>query len=407
MQTATPPHATDRPAAQPPEVSVAGLSLWQVAHLAGQTPFYVYDFEAVARRIGAVRAALPDGVHLHYAVKANPMPALIQRMAPLVDGFDVASQRELQQVLATGTPAEHVSIAGPGKRDAELAAALAAGVVVNVESAGELDRLRRIQRETGGLPHIALRVNPDFRLSGSGMSMGGGASRFGVDAERIGELAERAAGDLVGLHIFAGSQNLRTAALQEGVSLTFRLAASIVAEHGLRLRHLNIGGGLGIPYAPGDQPIDLGAWGRHLAREFAAWHEAHPECRVVVELGRYLVGEAGHYVSRVIDRKESRGTVFLVVDGGLHHHLAATGNFGQVIRRNYPISAVVRNPRPGLEKVTVVGPLCTPLDTLGTAVTLPACEVGDLVVIHQSGAYGLTASPQQFLSHPLPAELLL
>jgi diaminopimelate decarboxylase len=239
------------------------------------------------------------------------------------------------------------------------------------------------------------------------MSMGGGASRFGVDAERIGELAARVPGELVGLHIFAGSQNLKTAALQEGVSRTFRLAASIVADLGLRLRHLNIGGGLGIPYADGDQPIDLDAWGRHLGSELAAWHEVHPECRVVVELGRYLVGEAGYYVSRVIDRKESRGTVFLVVDGGLHHHLAASGNFGQVIRRNYPISAVVRSRRPGLEKVTVVGPLCTPLDTLGTGVTLPVCEVGDLVVIHQSGAYGLTASPVQFLSHPHPAELLL
>jgi diaminopimelate decarboxylase len=387
---------------------VNGLPLWQVAAIAARTPFYVYSFEIVADRIAAVRRAVPGDVELHYAIKANPMPALVQRMAPLVDGLDVASLGEMQLALATGIAPAAISIAGPGKQDHELAAAAAAGVVINVESPGELQRLERIQAETGRVARIALRVNPDFHLRGSGMAMGGGAQQFGVDAERIGDLVHAIRrGQLVGLHIFAGSQNLATAAFQQGLSRTFALATRIVEDLDLDLEHLNIGGGLGIPYFAADQPLDLAAYGMHLAREAAAWHARFPACRVILELGRYLVGEAGLFVSRVIDRKQSRGKTFLVVDGGLHHHLAATGNFGQLLPRNYPISAVTCAATGPTEVVTIVGPLCTPLDTLGKDVLLPACDVGDLIVIYQSGAYGLTASPLRFLGHPAPVEILL
>ncbi len=380
------------------EPLVKRLTLWQVAAIAARTPFYVYDFAIVAERIAALRRAIPDGVRLHYAVKANPMPALVQRVALLVDGLDVASLHELHLALGTGLEASAISIAGPGKQDHELAAAVAAGVVINVESCGELERLERIQAETGLVARIALRVNPDFHLRGSGMSMGGGSQQFGVDAECIGDLVHAIRRSrLVGLHIFAGSQNLATAAFQQGLSRTFDLAGRLVEDLHLKLEHLNIGGGLGIPYFPGDRPLDLAAYAAAMAQETAAWHRRFPSCELVLELGRYLVGEAGLFVSRVIDRKESRGKTFLVVDGGLHHHLAASGNFGQLLPRNYPMSAVTRARTDSTEIVTIVGPLCTPLDTLGKDVVLPVCDVGDLIVIYQSGAYGLTASPQQFL----------
>jgi diaminopimelate decarboxylase len=382
--------------------------LWRSADIAGRTPFYRYDFARVAARVAELRAALPAGVLIHYAIKANPMPALVQRIAPLVDGLDVASAGELRVALATATDRAQISIAGPGKQDHELTAAVAAGVVVNVESIDELSRLRRIEAATGRAARFALRVNPDFHLTGSGMTMGGGATQFGIDVEEVpAVLARHGRAGLVGLHVFAGSQNLRTDALRQGVTETFRLAERLVDTLDLDLAHLNIGGGLGIPYFPGEAPIDLDAYGRHLAAELAGWRARRPGTAVVVELGRYLVGEAGVFVSRVVERKESRGEVFLVVDGGLHHHLAASGNFGQVIRRNYPISAVTAKPADTEETVHVVGPLCTPLDTLGRNVTLPRCEVGDLIVVHQSGAYGLTASPTAFLGHPPPAELLL
>lgn len=385
-----------------------GLDLWQLADIAGQTPFFVYDFAAIAARIEALRRALPGEVHLHYAIKANPMPALVQRMAPLLDGLDVASLRELHLALGTGIPPQAISFAGPGKRDDELAAAVAAGVVVNVESAGELARLERLQAATGQVARIALRANPDFHIRGSGMTMGGGPQQFGIDAERLGDVVrDIRRSRLVGLHIFAGSQNLKAEALQQAVTGTFRLAATLADELGIEFEHLNIGGGLGIPYAPGDEPLDLAAYADYLALEATAWRRRAPTCRLIVELGRYLVGEAGLYVSRVIARKVSRGTTYLVIDGGLHHHLAASGNFGQVIRRNYPISAVTRRASARMETVTVVGPLCTPLDTLGRAVELPTCVEGDLIIIHQSGAYGLTASPVHFLGHPAPVEILL
>jgi diaminopimelate decarboxylase len=382
--------------------------LLAAAAIAGRTPFYLYDFAAVRERVGRVRAALPGGVRLHYAIKANPMPALVQRLAPLVDGLDVASHGELLTALATGADRDQISLAGPGKRDHELGAAIAAGVVVNVESGDELARLRRIEATAGRPARFALRINPDFQLTGSGMTMGGGATQFGIDAEAVGEvLGGRGRRGLCGLHIFAGSQNLRLPALQSGVSQAFELADRLIREYRLELAHVNIGGGLGIPYFPGEQPLDLPEYGRHLAVEVERWRNRYRDTQVVLELGRYLVGEAGVFVSRVVERKRSRGETFLVVDGGLHHHLAASGNFGQVVRRNYPLSAVTAKPGAEPETVTVVGPLCTPLDTLGRRVELPRCEVGDLVVVHQSGAYGPTASPVHFLGHPPPVELLL
>ncbi|AXH93283.1 pyridoxal-dependent decarboxylase, exosortase A system-associated [Micromonospora aurantiaca] len=384
------------------------MDLNLAADIAGRTPFYLYDFAAVRHRVAELRAALPDGVLLHYAIKANPMPALVQRLAPLVDGLDVASHGELLTALGTAVDREQISFAGPGKRDPELAAAIAAGVMVNVESGDELARLRRIETAVGRSARFALRVNPDFQLSGSGMTMGGGATQFGIDAEAVGEVL-RGPGrrGLCGLHIFAGSQNLRLDALTTGVSQTFELADRLVREHRLDLAHVNIGGGLGIPYFPRHEALDLAAYGRHLAVEVEQWRRRHPDTAVVLELGRYLVGEAGVFVSRVVERKHSRGETFLVVDGGMHHHLAASGNFGQVVRRNYPVSAVTAKPADERETVTVVGPLCTPLDTLGRRVELPRCEVGDLVVVHQSGAYGPTASPVHFLGHPAPVEVLL
>jgi len=390
------------------EPLISGLTLWQVADIAGHTPFYVYDFGIVVRRIAALRQALPPDIHIHYAIKANPMPALIQRIAPLVDGLDVASLLELQLALATGILPHNISFAGPGKKDNELAAALAAGIVLNVESRSELMRLERIQARTGQVARIALRVNPDFHLRASGMTMGGGSQQFGIDAEQVGEVAQSIQhSKLVGLHIFTGSQNLKIEALQQNVSHTFRTAAAIVKELGVELEHLNIGGGLGIPYFPADEALALTEYGAHLAQEVSEWKRQFPTCRFIFESGRYLVGEAGLFVTRVIDKKTSRGKTFLVVDGGLHHHLAASGNFGQVMRRNYPISVVRHKSNATMENVNIVGPLCTPLDILGRDVELPACETDDLIAIYQSGAYGLTASPIHFLSHPAPVEILL
>lgn len=392
-------------------LQIGGIPLTRLAERAGRTPFYAYDRRLLTQRVGELRAALPPDIHLHYAVKANPMPAVVQHFAGLVDGFDVASGGELKTALDTPMDPDKISFAGPGKTETELRQAAAAGIVVNLESARELEILAQVGAALGVRPKVAVRVNPDFELKASGMKMGGGPKQFGVDAEQVPALLARMAElpvEFYGFHIFSGSQNLKAESIMEAQRNTFDLARRLAAAAPGPVRLLNLGGGFGIPYFPGESPLDLAAVGSHLAELLPAARRDFPEAEFVVELGRYLVGEAGVYVSRVIDRKESRGQVFLVVDGGLHHHLAASGNFGQVIRKNYPV--LVGN-RVGLgepaQSASVVGPLCTPLDLLADKMPLGHAQVGDLIVVLQSGAYGLTASPTAFLSHPATVELLV
>jgi len=392
------------------ELQVGGMALSRLAERVGQTPFYVYDRAAISARVAHLRAALPEAVHLHYAMKANPMPAVVQHLAGLVDGFDVASGGELKIALDTPLPAERISFAGPGKSDAELARAVAAGVVLNIESDGELTRAVEAGARLGLVPRVALRINPDFELKSSGMKMGGGPRQFGVDAEQAPAVLRRMRELGVafeGFHIFSGSQNLKAEAIQEAHAKTFALAARLADSAPGPVRMLNIGGGFGVPYFPGEQALDLEPIGAGLERLLPDVRRALPAAQVILELGRYLVAEAGLYVCRVVDRKVSRGQVFLVVDGGLHQHLAASGNFGQVIRKNYPV--VIGNRVSGSERelASVVGPLCTPLDILADQMELARADVGDLVAVYQSGAYGLSASPTAFLGHPAPVEVLV
>jgi diaminopimelate decarboxylase len=390
---------------------IGGKPVGLLAARVGDTPFFAYERAAISRRIEELRRALPGGIHLSYAVKANPMPAVVQHLSGQVDGFDVASVGEMAVALDTPMPAEQVSFAGPGKTPAELARAVAAGVTVNVESETEAVRVADAGDQLGARPRVAIRVNPDFQIKGSGMRLGGGPQQFGVDAEQVPVLLRRLAAmelDVLGFHIFAGSQNLHADILAEAQRKTAELVARLASAAPQPVRYLNVGGGFGIPYFERDQALDLAAIGDSLAAVLTEQlRPALPEARIVVELGRYLVGEAGVYVTRVVDRKQSRGRTFLVVDGGLHHQLAASGNFGQVIRKNYPIVVANRMDAPRDETVSVVGRLCTPLDLLAREVPLPRAEIGDLVAIFQAGAYGLTASPTAFLSHPPPPEVLV
>ena len=391
-------------------VWIGGMPVTQLALRVGQTPFYAYDRQLLTERVASLRSALPAAIELHYAIKANPMPALVQHMAGLVDGFDVASLGELQIALDAGMAPLAISFAGPGKRLAELAAAIAAGITINLESFNEAETVARLSQQQQRPARVAVRVNPDFELKAAGMKMGGGPKPFGIDAEqvptllkRIGELAL----DFQGFHIFSGSQNLRSAAIIEAQNHTFELALRLAADAPTPVCSLNIGGGFGIPYFPGDAPLDLAPIADNLARWLPRVKEQLPAARVILELGRYLVGEAGIYVAEIIDRKVSRGYPFLITNGGLHQHLAASGNFGQVIRKNYPVVVGNRVVGTEWETVTVVGPLCTPLDILAERMELAKADAGDLIVVFQSGAYGLTASPTAFLSHPPCLEILV
>lgn len=394
---------------------VGGTRVDRLAQIVGRTPFFAYDRTKLDRRVAALRQALPAAVALRYAVKANPMPAIVQHLAGKVDGFDIASAGEMQTALDTTIGADHISFAGPGKTNADLTRAVAAGVMIELESFGEADRVTQIGEQLGLRPKVAVRVNPDFQVKGSGMRMGGGPQQFGVDVEQVPDLLAAIGQrdlDFQGFHVFAGSQNLRAESIRDAQYQTLDLILKLVDHSPAPIRHLNLGGSFGIPYFAADVPLDLSLVGDNLAALMRDVVEPNlPSVRVTIELGRYIVGECGVYVSRVVEKKMSRGKTYLVVDGGLNHHLPASGNFGQAIRKNYPLAIGNRMPcahsEQDAEVVNVVGCLCTPLDLLGENVSLPQAEVGDLVVLFQSGAYGPTASPSGFLGHQPAAEVLV
>ncbi|MGN6595722.1 pyridoxal-dependent decarboxylase, exosortase A system-associated [Sphingopyxis terrae] len=389
---------------------IGGQRADALAEAAGDTPLFVYDRAMLTARAAEWRAAMPREVQLHYAMKANPFAPLLAHMATIVDGFDVASGGELALALASGKAAEHISFAGPGKRDRELEAAIAAGATLNLESAGEGARALAIADRIGTRPRLAVRVNPDFDLKGSGMKMGGGAKPFGVDADAVPALVRTlidAGADWRGFHIFAGSQALDADAIADTQAQTVALAARLAEAVGATPPLVNLGGGMGVPYFPGDRAVDAATVGARLAETLGARGAALAESGFAMELGRWLVAEAGVYLMRVVDRKVSHGETFLVTDGGLHHQLAASGNFGTVIRRNYPIAVAGRFGREAVETVSVVGCLCTPLDRLGDQVGLPRADVGDLIALFQAGAYGASASPGAFLGQGPAREMLV
>jgi diaminopimelate decarboxylase len=385
----------------------AGKTITGWAEEIGQTPFFLYDSALMRSRMQSLRAALPKAVHVHYAMKANPHPHVVEIMDGLSDGLDIASGGELTTALAAGVKAERISFAGPGKTDSELAFALSAGVLIILESSGEAQRVRQLALALGCSARVAVRVNPMFELRGSGMRMGGRAQPFGVDEDQVPALLAQlgdAPFDFHGFHIYAGSQTLSAELVIESQTKVLDLIVRLTEFSPRSPRFVNLGGGFGIPYFPGEAPLDVSRIGKSLDHDIARVRAKLPDAQFILELGRYLVGEAGIYVTKVIDRKRSFGETFLVTDGGLHHQLATSGNFGQVLRRNYPLVIGTQMSQEMKEVVTVVGCLCTPLDRLGEKMVLPTAGEGDLVVIFQAGAYGPTASPIGFLSHPAAPE---
>ena len=382
-----------------------------------QTPAYLYSRRCLDAAATSLRAALPDSIGIHYAIKANPFPPLVRHMAGLVDGFDCASLAEMQQASDVAGPEQKLSIAGPAKSRAEHRFAIENGITINAESVGEIERIMTAARLSGQRARVALRVNPPFALKGSGMHMGGGARPFGIDSEAIPALLEQRATlaeggiDLVGLHLFAGSQSLDTEAIAATLDAWTELLRDWQATTGYTPDELIIGPGLGVAYHPGEEPLDLDT----LAPAFARLGEAlsalgengDTSIDTRLELGRFLVAGAGVYLTRVVDRKVSRGTTYLVCDGGMHHHLALSGNLGAVLRRNWPLVAADRLDDDASESVDLAGPLCTPLDVLGKNQSLPPLAPGDWVAVLQSGAYGASASPAGFLSREAAMEFLV
>ncbi|GBE52543.1 L-glutamyl-[BtrI acyl-carrier protein] decarboxylase [bacterium BMS3Bbin14] len=392
------------------ELVVGGKTVSALAEQYG-TPLYIYDKRIILQKCQVIRNALPDNLKIYYALKANPNHEIIQLMAGLYDGFDVASAGEIERVIQAGIAPDRISFAGPGKTISELRYAINQQIGgLSLESEQEFGHVKAICRQLGKTADVFIRVNPDFGLSQSGMKMGGGPTQFGVDSERVPDLLKAIQDapllNFKGIHIFSGSQNLSADELLRLFENIFDYAVSLIEVTGIAIDKLNMGGGFGIPYFAHEQELDLLAVGQGLERLFRQYRAKLKNTSFIIELGRFLVGESGVYLTRVLYRKISQGQVFLVTDGGMHHHLAASGNFGQsLVRRPMPLTVANRLGGP-VEKVHVVGPLCTPLDSFGF-VDLPEAQQGDLIAVLNSGAYGFSASPQLFLSHPAPKEIIV
>jgi diaminopimelate decarboxylase len=391
-------------------LQIDGIPVTSLAEEYG-TPLFVYDRSSLDRKLDALRTYLPE-FDVYYSVKANPNLAILRHFVLQGCGLEIASAGELTQALAAGCRAERILFAGPGKTETELEMALRSGVgEIHIESPREAARIVSICTRIGKQARVAVRVNPTGDAQGGAMRMGGRAVPFGVDEEKLDSMIEllmsESCFDFRGIHMFVGTQVLDYSVLITQYRKAVNLARVIVSKIGRPLQTLDFGGGLGIPYFAGEVALDLPRLGGEVARLMDEVRN-DPDfegTRFVIEPGRFLVGESGIYVARIVDIKESRGKKFLILDGGMNHHLAASGNLGQTIKKNYPIALLEKLHREPEEKVDVVGPLCTPLDTLGRDLNLPKAEVGELLGIFQSGAYARSASPLGFLSHNSPSEV--
>lgn len=377
---------------------------------AAGTPLFLYDSAHICTRVDQLRHQLPSCVDIHYAMKANPHGEVVRLLSGLTDGIDVASHGELAIALNNGACAAHISMAGPGKSDLDIRKALEAGVLINLESEREAARVAAAALHLGVGARVAVRINPAFDIKGAGLRMGGRPQPFGVDAARVPALLAKLKDqpfDFEGFHVYAGSQMLNAEQISHVQAQTLELITSLLPYCPLPPRRINIGGGFGVPYFSGDTALDIEAVGAVLHEHISALPAVLHDAKIILELGRYLVAEAGVYVCRIIDRKDSYGETFLITDGGLHHQLAASGQFGQVLRRNYPVAIANRLADPLGPPVTVTGCLCTPLDRLADKLALPEAEPGDLVAVFMAGAYGASASPASFLGHPAAQEMLV
>lgn len=392
---------------------VDGYSCEQLAEQYG-TPLYAYSQRTLDASWQAVRTAFPRPFDIFYSIKANPQQAFLRFFLEHGCGLEVASAGELQQSLAAGCAPQRILFAGPGKTNAELQMALDVGLgEIHVESVGELRRLITLGESSDGRIAVALRVNPRLATAAGAMQMGGRPSPFGMDEADLDGALELVGTsphiDLAGLHLNTGTQLLDAGQLLEYYRYAVELAERFAGRLGRPLKTLDFGGGLGIPYFAGQSWLDLQVVGEGVSALMRSCQQRSglETTRLMIEPGRFLVGPCGLYLTRVIDRKVSGGQTFVVLDGGLHHHLAATGNFGQPLRRPFPIVKANGLGEPVGTAVNLVGPLCTPLDTFARQLALPDLQPGDLVALLQSGAYARAASPLEFLGHARPPEVLV
>ena len=393
-------------------LSISGQSITELINSGIKPPCYIYSKHVIDKKINQLRNTLPDNIRIHYSIKANPLSELVSYIKNQVDGLEVSSLAEMQTALATGIQSTNICLTGPGKSYEELEIAIKNKIVVSAESSLELHRIDEIGSEIMRKPLVLIRANPTFTQKRAGMKMASGSSQFGIDAEEIPELLKWVHNSCIklhGFHVYSGSQILDTEALSFSQIKTFELVRELSSLYPEPIKTINIGGGFGIPYFTKHEELDLDSIANNLCTLIKTLDTANIEkpTNPIIELGRYIVGESGIYLCQIVDKKISRGKTYLITNGGMHHQLAASGNLGQKNRKNFPVYIANKINSSEKEKVNIVGKLCTPLDILGDNIETSRAEVGDYVAIMQSGAYGYSASPINFLSQPVANEYLI
>jgi diaminopimelate decarboxylase len=393
------------------ELVIGDKSITKIAN-EFNTPFYIYDTSIIKWRYKQLKRIIPTEIEIYYAIKANSNIEILELIGGLYNGVDIASLGEMKTAMSARIPSMKMSFAGPGKTLDELSYAIKNNIgIISVENKEEIIYINNLSKSLNKVTSIVLRVNPDFDLTNSGMKMGGGSKQFGIDSEKIPliltKIKELENISFRGIHIYAGSQILDAESVLNTYKQIFEYAQKLKLSLGIQFSIINMGGGFGIPYFSNNKDLNLKKIGMGLRNLLNNYKNFFPETKFILELGRYIIGECGLYVSRVLYKKKSRGQIFLIIDGGLHHHLAASGNFGQsLVRRSFPMTLLNKIGKQ-TEKVNVVGKLCTPLDTFGVGIKMPKAEIGDLIGVFNSGAYGYSASPLNFLSHPPPLEIVI
>lgn len=376
------------------------------------TPLFVYDADILEGTFRELRGVLPASTDVFYSLKANPNVSVCAVLNSVGAGAEVSSYVELVTALRAGVAPEDIIFLGPGKDERELAACIEAGIhAIVCESLDELDLLESLLATVGRdeFP-VLLRVNPAFGSKGSGLAMGGKPRQFGIDEAELRDSKHRLAAlrhiRVKGVHAYMGTRFLNHEDVVHNTRHILATAEDLAGRLGFPLETVDFGGGLGIAYFDNEEDLDLAALGTGMADVLSSFSARNPNCRTIMELGRFLTAMAGTYVVRARYVKDSMGEIFVVADGGTNHHMAAVG-VGSFVKRNFPIRHLEARGDEELRPYTVTGPLCTPNDVVAKKVQLPEVRPGDLLAVERSGAYGPTASPGLFLSHGFPAEVLV
>lgn len=376
------------------------------------TPAYVYDDDVIRSRVKWLADALDHSLEISFAIKSNPNPAILKIMSEVTPWFDASSWAEVQRALDTGKPAASITYSGPGKRIRELEAAVKNKVPVVVESFDEIEQLICVCRNAGSVQNVLIRINPDYVPRGFGASMSGKPSQFGIDEnlsrDAVDAIDASNVLNLIGLHIYTGSNALSADPIVENFENMARLFLKLSDGGTRRLDKLIFGSGFGIPYHSGQEQLDVLDVCDRIRPVLQRLRDrtGFAESTFILEMGRWLVGPAGALVTQVLSRKQSRGQEIAVCDAGFNNHLAACGMMGATFRKDYPIVLLGSDELGPTELIKLTGPLCTSIDALAGPLELGPVKRGDAIAIMQSGAYGLTASPTRFISHPDPVEIL-